>query len=562
MPFASFSAAFGGLGNPPGPIDGLYGPLTQGAVERFQQRHGLAVDGIVGRQTKRRLFTRTARPTASPAHPETQPGRLERKSPAPHGGAESAERAATRPARARRCGEPCRAGAERPDVPPELHRALSPWPSACSSSARCGGSAGTGSRRASTSDLHVLRCSASSGSVRRPARSSRRRAAPGEADGATAQSGVLLARAEHATQHRRSSARATTSAAPAPRRAEAHASGSRGHAAARARRRTGSTRPSVSPPQLAAGRGPVTRPSAHPLRGEAGRLPVGIARSKLARSSSASSVARAVEKLADLNISTADPLRRSQRPRGGRGAEASMNALPDTGVGSALRRLRASSARLPPLFREAAQALCDNLGFERAAVFSLQGRTLTLETVHQRGADAAELRELTEEVGEPPSLGPWFHESEVLRRQRAVLVEDAESDPRALGLLPGVRSFVAASLVCHERPVGLDPRRPRDDRPAPHGLRPRHGLGVRRGPRVRARALRALRPAPGAVRARVVELVRSTEASVVALSRPEIELGTPAARAAPAQLRAQPASGARGRPHPPRARGSLDACRG
>src|SRR3954454_14152264 len=40
------------LGNEPGPIDGLYGPLTQGAVERFQQRHGLAVDGIVGRQTR------------------------------------------------------------------------------------------------------------------------------------------------------------------------------------------------------------------------------------------------------------------------------------------------------------------------------------------------------------------------------------------------------------------------------------------------------------------------------------------------------------------------------
>src|SRR4051794_40707834 len=44
------------LGNEPGPIDGLYGPLTQGAVERFQQRHGLAVDGIVGRQTRRTLL--------------------------------------------------------------------------------------------------------------------------------------------------------------------------------------------------------------------------------------------------------------------------------------------------------------------------------------------------------------------------------------------------------------------------------------------------------------------------------------------------------------------------
>jgi hypothetical protein len=65
-----------------------------------------------------------------------------------------------------------------------------------------------------------------------------------------------------------------------------------------------------------------------------------------------------------------------------------MNALPETGVGSALRRLRASSS-LAGLFREAAQALCDNLGFERAAIFSLQGRSLALESVHERGAGTA-----------------------------------------------------------------------------------------------------------------------------------------------------------------------------
>jgi hypothetical protein len=78
------------LGDQPGPVDGLYGPLTQGAVERFQQRHGLAVDGVVGRQTKRSLFTRTSRPTASPAERDTRPGTFARKSPAPGSGAESA----------------------------------------------------------------------------------------------------------------------------------------------------------------------------------------------------------------------------------------------------------------------------------------------------------------------------------------------------------------------------------------------------------------------------------------------------------------------------------------
>ena len=218
-----------------------------------------------------------------------------------------------------------------------------------------------------------------------------------------------------------------------------------------------------------------------------------------------------------------------------------MSALPDTGVGSALRRLRPSSS-LPALFREAAQALCDNLGFERAAVFSLQGRRLTLESVHERGATAAQLRELAEEAGAPPELGPWFRESEVLRRQRAVLVEDAESDQRALGLLPGVCSFVAAPVVCHERPVGLihadlgtSGQLLTDyDRDTVWAFAEGFGYALERcvlSERLREQS------------ARVVELVRSTEASVVALSRPEIELGAPAARTAPAQLRARPASG-------------------
>jgi hypothetical protein len=78
------------LGHEPGPIDGLYGPLTQGAVERFQQRHGLAVDGVVGRQTKRSLFSGSSQPTASPAERDTEPGPLARKSPAPNIGSESA----------------------------------------------------------------------------------------------------------------------------------------------------------------------------------------------------------------------------------------------------------------------------------------------------------------------------------------------------------------------------------------------------------------------------------------------------------------------------------------
>jgi peptidoglycan hydrolase-like protein with peptidoglycan-binding domain len=37
------------------PIDGRYGPLTESAVVDFQERNGLIVDGIAGRQTQAAL---------------------------------------------------------------------------------------------------------------------------------------------------------------------------------------------------------------------------------------------------------------------------------------------------------------------------------------------------------------------------------------------------------------------------------------------------------------------------------------------------------------------------
>jgi peptidoglycan hydrolase-like protein with peptidoglycan-binding domain len=47
------------LGHRPGPVDGLYGPQTEAAVERLQRDSGLSIDGIVGPQTRRVLDTDT-----------------------------------------------------------------------------------------------------------------------------------------------------------------------------------------------------------------------------------------------------------------------------------------------------------------------------------------------------------------------------------------------------------------------------------------------------------------------------------------------------------------------
>jgi glycosyltransferase XagB len=68
------------LGYPPGPIDGLFGPLTEHAVLPFQRSHGLVPDGIVGPRTLHALRVENTRlrvrapardPRARPSPPLT-----------------------------------------------------------------------------------------------------------------------------------------------------------------------------------------------------------------------------------------------------------------------------------------------------------------------------------------------------------------------------------------------------------------------------------------------------------------------------------------------------------
>jgi peptidoglycan hydrolase-like protein with peptidoglycan-binding domain len=55
---AALQVAVREAGFDPGPIDGITGPRTRGAVRRFQRRSGLVVDGIAGPQTRQALGRR------------------------------------------------------------------------------------------------------------------------------------------------------------------------------------------------------------------------------------------------------------------------------------------------------------------------------------------------------------------------------------------------------------------------------------------------------------------------------------------------------------------------
>jgi len=111
------------LGARPGPVDGLFGPLTEGAVKRFQGTHGLATDGVVGPQTKRRLLAQGAKRSVTHTSRPTHTGQLARKSPS--GGTPDESATEQHPARNAPSAAPTRAGPPASDgTPPELFALL------------------------------------------------------------------------------------------------------------------------------------------------------------------------------------------------------------------------------------------------------------------------------------------------------------------------------------------------------------------------------------------------------------------------------------------------------
>ena len=57
------------LDGSPLPANGRFGPNTHAAVEAFQREHGLHVDGVVGKETRRMLAATQANPYADKSHP-------------------------------------------------------------------------------------------------------------------------------------------------------------------------------------------------------------------------------------------------------------------------------------------------------------------------------------------------------------------------------------------------------------------------------------------------------------------------------------------------------------
>ena len=128
-------------------------------------------------------------------------------------------------------------------------------------------------------------------------------------------------------------------------------------------------------------------------------------------------------------------------------------------LGAALRRL-GESASTHAIRESAPRELCDACGFTRAMISAVHGSRwvpLVLYTQDALDPEAAAFRGFVESEAEIP-LATMLAETEMVRRRRAVLIEDALTDRRTFKpIIALARSvgYVAAPLLVEGRAIGF-----------------------------------------------------------------------------------------------------------
>lgn len=212
-------------------------------------------------------------------------------------------------------------------------------------------------------------------------------------------------------------------------------------------------------------------------------------------------------------------------------------------VHRALDTLRAMPS-VAAMVAAAPQHACRACGFDRAVLYRVHGHELIAESFWVEGDHEAAARLLAFSRAHPGILVSEARETDMVRRRRAMAVEQAVRDPSSVGRLFAAydtRSYVAAPIMPEGRVIGfihadhrLTPRRVDDaDRDALWAFAEGFGHAVER-----ARLSDRLRAQGQELR----DLLRRTDAVVAEYLDAEIELdtrpsgGTDTARAAAALL--------------------------
>jgi DNA-binding CsgD family transcriptional regulator len=110
------------------------------------------------------------------------------------------------------------------------------------------------------------------------------------------------------------------------------------------------------------------------------------------------------------------------------------------------------------LMQRATSELCRSCDFDRSVLFRVDGSELVAECAYFSGdpAGAQDFVALARQVR--PQLNHMLLETEMIRRERPVLVSDAENDPRTFKPLVqacGTKSYVAAPIMPGGRVIGM-----------------------------------------------------------------------------------------------------------